>query len=57
MKTSKLLGEIKEGKVVVLVDNTAAVENIKHFTENMGHTVVIEKRGDDYYLTITKREV
>ncbi len=54
MKTSQLLGEIKEGTVVVIVDNAAALENIKRLAENMRHSVSAEEKAGDYYVTISK---
>ncbi len=54
MRTSKVLGEIDKGRVVVVVDNASARDNVNRLAESMGCTVSIEKRDDDYYLTITK---
>jgi TusA-related sulfurtransferase len=54
METEKVLRELKKGTVVTIVDNAAARDNVNRLAGNMGCTVSIEKRGGDYYLTITR---
>jgi TusA-related sulfurtransferase len=54
MRTSKVLGEIDEGRVVVIVDNAAARDNVSRLAKSMGCTVSVEKREKDYCLTIIK---
>ena len=54
METQKVLRELKKGTVVTIVDNAAARDNVNRLAEGMGCTVSIEKREDDYYLTITR---
>ncbi len=54
METAKVLRELKKGVVVTIVDNAAARDNVSRLAEGMGCTVSVEKRGDDYYLTIAK---
>ena len=54
IETNKVLRELKQGTVVTIVDNAAARDNVKRLAESSGCTVSIEKKGGDYYLTITK---
>ena len=54
IETQKVLRELKEGTVVTIVDNAAARDNVNRLAENMGCTVSVEKKGDDYFLAITK---
>ncbi|MFC1943039.1 sulfurtransferase TusA family protein [Chloroflexota bacterium] len=54
IETGKVLRELEEGTVVTIVDNAAARDNVKRLAEGTGCTVSIEKKGDDYYLIITK---
>jgi len=54
IETSEVLRELKKGTVVTIVDNAAARDNVKRLAEGTGCTVSIEKKGDDYYLKITK---
>ena len=54
METEKVLRELRKGTVVTIVDNAAARDNVNRLAESMGCTVSIEKREDDYYLTITR---
>ncbi len=54
IETEKVLRELKKGTVVTIVDNAAARDNVNRLAKSMGCTVSIEKREDDYYLTITK---
>ena len=56
METIKVLRELEKGTIVTIVDNTAARDNVKRLAEGMGYTVSIEKREDEYYLNITKKE-
>ncbi|MFC2044924.1 sulfurtransferase TusA family protein [Chloroflexota bacterium] len=54
METNKVLRGLEKGTIVTIVDNAAARDNVKRLAEGMGCTVLIEKKEDDYYLTITK---
>ena len=54
METDKVLRKLKEGTVVTIVDNAAARDNVTCLAKSMSCTVSVEKKGDDYYLTITK---
>jgi tRNA 2-thiouridine synthesizing protein A len=53
--TKNALGEIEEGKVVVIVDSELARDNVKRMAETEGCSVSIEDQGDDVYsLHLTK---
>ena len=54
IETDKVLRGLEKGMVVTIVDNAAARDSVKRLAEGAGCTVSIEKKGDDYYLTITK---
>ena len=54
IETERVLRELGEGTVVTIVDNAAARDNVKRLAEGTSCTVSIEKKGDEYYLTITK---
>ena len=54
IETKKVLQELRKGTVVTIVDNAAARDNVKRLAESMDCTVLVERRKDDYYLTITK---
>ena len=57
IETDKVLHELEKGTVVTIVDNAAARDNVKRLAEGTGCNVSIEKKGDDFYITITKIEV
>ncbi len=49
--------EIKKtspNKLEVTVDNQCAVDNVTRFAENQGYTVAVEKKGEDFQLTLSK---
>jgi TusA-related sulfurtransferase len=41
--------------VVILVDNTCAVENITRFAHNSGYQVNVTKDGSEFKLTLKKQ--
>ena len=54
IETDKVLRGLEKGTVVTIVDNAAARDNVNRLAESMGCTVSIQKKGDDYFLTLTK---
>ncbi len=54
METEKVLRQLQKGTVVTIVDNVAARDNVNRLAESMGCTVSIQKKGGDYFLTLTK---
>ena len=53
IKTKKAIA-CEHDKVVVLVDNRTAVENVKRFAGKNKHEVSVEEVEDYYQLTLTK---
>ncbi len=56
LKTKAALDEVSEGdKVLVIVDNETACENVKKFANAQGHTILsIEKKNGDIFIKIQK---
>lgn len=54
LTTQKALEEISQGKLIVIVDNLVARDNVERFAQSQGATVSVEKKGNDFYLTIEK---
>jgi len=54
METEKVLRKLGKGIVVTIVDNPTARDNVRRLARNIGCDISIEKKGDDYYLTIIK---
>lgn len=53
--TKKALLEIHPGEsFIVLVDNSAAKENVERFLKDNGQSVLVEQKGNDYQLTVGK---
>ena len=54
IKTKKAIEGMKTGSVVVIVDNGTARDNVSRLAKSKGFNVVLEKKGDDIYLTLSK---
>ncbi|KAF0120406.1 MAG: hypothetical protein FD151_1668 [bacterium] len=54
INTKKALEEIKEGTIIVIVDNVAARDNVRRFAESQGCTVKVGEKDGDYHLEIAK---
>ncbi len=54
LTTKKALEESPQGKLMVIVDNLAARDNVERFAQSQGASVSVEKKGNDFYLTIEK---
>jgi len=54
IKTKKAIEGMKSGSVVVIVDNGTARDNVSRLAKSKGFNVVLEKKGDDIYLTLSK---
>jgi selenium metabolism protein YedF len=55
--TKDALAQIKEGELIIIVDNPSSSENVERFARSQGCSVTVEKRGQDFYLHIQKAEV
>lgn len=54
--TKKALDQLKEGELLVIVDNAVSCNNVERFAQSQGCSVVIEKGGGDFHLRIHKGE-
>ena len=54
IKTKKALEETAEGELLVIVDNAAARDNVTRLAKSKKCAVSVEKKGDDFYLTLVK---
>lgn len=52
--TKQALDQVKEGDLVVIVDNPSSSENVERFAQSQGCSVKIEKKEHDYYVHIQK---
>jgi len=52
--TKRALDELKEGEMVVIVDNTSSCNNVERFVQSQGCPVEIKQEGQDFYLRIQK---
>ncbi len=57
MTTKKALDQLKEGELVVLVDNTVSCNNVERFAQSQGCSVEVEQRGEDFSLLIRKGKI
>ena len=55
IRTKKALESIESGNVVVILNDATARDNVKRLATSKGCAVSEEKKGDDFYLTLTKR--
>ncbi len=54
LRVKEALDSFDEGVVTIIVDNTAARENVTRFAKNQGATVTVASEGDKFKLTIAK---
>jgi selenium metabolism protein YedF len=54
INTKKELDKMDSGTLVTVVDNDTARENVTLFARNAGCEVSVEKKGNDYYISISK---
>jgi selenium metabolism protein YedF len=52
--TKKALDQMKEGKMIVIVDNSSSCNNVERFVQSQGCSVEIKEEGQDFYLHIQK---
>lgn len=57
METKKALEKMEEGIVEVIVDNTAAKENVSRFAKSQGCSVKTEEKDGNFHVKIKKGEV
>ena len=54
MTTKKALDQLKEGELLVIVDNAVSCNNVERFAQSQGCSVEVEQRGKDFSLRIQK---
>ncbi len=54
IETQKTLKGMERGSLVVIVDNATARDNVMRLAKSKGCVVSVERRGEDFYLTLTK---
>jgi len=54
--TKKALDQLKEGKLIVIVNNSISSNNVERFALSQGCSVEVEKKGEEYYLHIQKMQ-
>ena len=52
--TKQALDQIKEGELMVIVNNTSSCNNVERFAVSQGCSVKITEAGEDYYIHIHK---
>jgi len=52
--TKRALDQLKEGDLIVIVDNPSSCENVERFARSQGCPVNIEKKGQDFHIHIQK---
>lgn len=52
--TKKALDQLKEGEMIVIVDNASSCNNVERFGQSQGCSVEIKEEGGDFYLHIQK---
>jgi len=52
--TKQALDQIKEGELMVIVNNTSSCNNVERFAISQGCSVKIKEAGEDYYIHIHK---
>ncbi len=52
--TKQALDQLKEGELMVIVDNTSSCNNVERFAMSQGCSVKIKEAGENYYIHINK---
>jgi len=52
--TKQALDQLKEGEMIVVVDNASSCNNVERFVRSQGCSVEIKEEGKDFYLRIQK---
>ncbi|HMK52472.1 MAG TPA: sulfurtransferase-like selenium metabolism protein YedF [Thermodesulfobacteriota bacterium] len=50
--TKKALEQLREGEMIVIVDNASSCNNVERFVLSQGCSVKIKEAGEDYYIHI-----
>jgi selenium metabolism protein YedF len=57
MTTKQALDQLKEGELLVLVDNAVSCNNVERFAQSQGCSVEVGQRGEDFSLLIRKGKI
>jgi selenium metabolism protein YedF len=52
--TKQALDQLKEGEIIVIVDNASSCNNVERFARSQGCPVEIKGSGEDFYIYIRK---
>jgi selenium metabolism protein YedF len=52
--TRQALDQLKEGDMIVIVDNASSCNNVERFVQSQGCSVDIREEGQDFYLHVQK---
>ncbi|OGQ09342.1 MAG: hypothetical protein A2026_17825 [Deltaproteobacteria bacterium RBG_19FT_COMBO_46_12] len=52
--TKQALDQLKEGEIIIIVDNTVSCNNVERFARSQGCLVEIKEEGQDFHLHIQK---
>lgn len=52
--TKQALDQLKEGELVIIVDNPSSCGNVERFARSQGYSVKTETKGQDFYVHIQK---
>jgi len=52
--TKQALDQLKEGELIVIVDNTFSCNNVERFVRSQGCSVEIKERGKEFYIHVQK---
>jgi selenium metabolism protein YedF len=55
--TKEALDQLKEGELLVIVDNAVSCNNVEQFAQSQGCSVEIERRGEHFQLRILKGKI
>ena len=54
LTTKKALGQLREGELIVIVDNASSCNNVERFVQSQGCSVEIKEEGQNFHLHIQK---
>jgi len=54
VSTKQELNQLKEGEMVVIVDNVSSCNNVERFVRSQGYTAEIKESGQDFYIHVQR---
>ena len=52
--TKEALDQLKEGEMIIIVDNTSSCNNVERFVRSQGCSAEIKEEGQDFYIHVRK---